>query len=171
MKYFLFNTRRILLSYWYFAVLGRKRDRRKDYDCKYFEESGVFIKKFETIYGFDDKLYEAALFNKKIATGKPKRLGANRDCDGDGHYKCLECMKLNYDNSDLINRSGTECTLCYTVNVPGKQTIIAEKKLHIDEFDATVKMLFSQKNNDGSRKHSDFTLYDHNKVLIRQLIS
>lgn len=95
MKYHLYALWRYLVSCWYFKILGRKRDRDKDHDCKYFEESNVNISKFQNKDGFDEEKYLDALRN----AGKP----ANRqECYGDGHYKCYECMKLDYINSDLI---------------------------------------------------------------------
>lgn len=90
-----------LRSKWYFEVLGRKRDMNKADDCKSFEESEVNItaykiKSADGGYEIDIDQYKAALMKKG------KHLGHRRDCCGDGHYKCYECMNLDYENSDLI---------------------------------------------------------------------
>lgn len=100
-RQFICNIWRIIKSFWYFKILGRKRDRAKDRDCAYFEESHVNVLKFKKTDEdgkafIDEYLYMNALHEKG------KRFNWSRNCCGDGHYKCLECMKLDIRNTDLI---------------------------------------------------------------------
>jgi hypothetical protein len=96
MKYKFYAIKRYLISLWYFKVLGCKRDRSKDHDCISFEESEVNISAFTKTGSLDLHAYESALLKKG------KSIFHNRVCYGDGHYKCYECMNLDYENSDLI---------------------------------------------------------------------
>lgn len=102
----LFDLFVYLRSWWFFKVLRRKRDMVKDRDCKDFEESGVNINKFlirlkdGTVY-MDEQAYLQAV---KKAGHVPTYTGG-RECMADGHFKCYECLYLDYKLSDLIQTS------------------------------------------------------------------
>lgn len=103
LKHFIWNIWRIALSFWYFKLLGRKRDRSKHHDCKYFEESGVNIMKYLRRDADGNPFIDEKSYDNALMAAKNKRIGRGRDCCGDGHYKCYECMNLDYINSDLIH--------------------------------------------------------------------
>lgn len=92
-------------SWWFFKVLGRKRDMVKDRDCGDFEDTGVDINKFlirtkEGVF-MDEQAYLRAVVN----SGKKPSYTGGRNCLADGHYMCYRCHYLDYKLTDLIQKN------------------------------------------------------------------
>jgi hypothetical protein len=95
-------------SWWYFRVLGRKRDMVKGRDCRDFEDTGVDINKYIIRVKEGVFIDEQAYLNAVAKSGKKPSYTGQRSCCGDGHFMCYRCHYLDYKNSDLIPQTNKQ---------------------------------------------------------------
>lgn len=89
------SLRTVLRWFWFRKVLRRKRDIVKDNDCKDYLDSGVDMHRF----------IKNGVFDRDGYIMEVNRVGKGwviRNCWGDGHYMCMQCKRLDYDESDLV---------------------------------------------------------------------